>query len=164
LLRSEKERAELLMITDLERSDLGRICRTGSVQVEDLFSLETYAHVLHLVSTIRGELPPHFSHPAAWAACAPGGSITGAPKLRAVEILRKLEACPRGIYTGSIGWFGCNGESGFNIAIRTLEIQHGHATYGTGSGIVSDSDPAAEWMETHTKASGLLAACGNLQS
>jgi aminodeoxychorismate synthase component I len=163
LLSSEKERAELLMITDLERNDLGRICRTGSVQVEDLFSLETYSHVLHLVSTIRGELQPGLSHPAALAACSPGGSITGAPKLRAMEILRELERRPRGVYTGSIGWFGCNGESGFNIAIRTLEIRHGRATYGTGSGIVADSDPAAEWIETHTKATGILAACRNLQ-
>jgi para-aminobenzoate synthetase component I len=164
LLSSEKERAELLMITDLERNDLGRICRTGSVQVEDLFSLETYAHVLHLVSTIRGELLPGLSHPAALAACSPGGSITGAPKLRALEILRELEGRPRGIYTGSIGWFGCNGESSFNIAIRTLEIQHGRASYGTGSGIVADSDPAAEWIETQTKAAGLLAACRDLRT
>lgn len=163
LLSSEKERAELLMITDLERNDLGRICRTGSVQVEDLFSLETYAHVLHLVSTIRGELLPQVSHPAALAACSPGGSITGAPKVRALEILRELEGRPRGVYTGSIGWFGCNGESGFNIAIRTLEIQHGRAHYGTGSGIVADSDPLAEWVETQTKAAGLLAACRHPQ-
>lgn len=158
LLASEKERAELLMITDLERNDLGRICRTGSVRVEELFGLETFAHLHHLVSTIRGELRPGVSHPSALASCFPGGSITGAPKIRAMEILRDLEATPRGVYTGVMGWFGCNGESGFNIAIRTLEIQGSRAVYGTGSGIVADSDPQAEWLETHTKAAGLIAA------
>lgn len=158
LLGSEKERAELLMITDLERNDLGRICRTGSVRVEDLFALETFAHLHHLVSTIRGELRPEVSHPSALASCFPGGSITGAPKIRAMEILRDLEGVPRGVYTGAMGWFGCNGESGFNIAIRTLEVQGTRAVYGTGSGIVADSDPRSEWLETHTKAAGLLAA------
>lgn len=157
LLSSEKERAELLMITDLERNDLGRICQTGSVRVEELFSLETYSHVFHLVSTIRGELRPEISHPAALAACSPGGSITGAPKLRAIEILQQLEGRPRGLYTGAMGWFGCNGHSDFNIAIRTLEVQGHVASYGTGSGIVADSDPAAEWRETHSKVAGLLA-------
>lgn len=162
LLSSEKERAELLMITDLERNDLGQVCRTGSVQVEDLFSLETYAQVLHLVSTIRGELRPEVSHPAALAACFPGGSITGAPKLRAREILAELESRPRGIYTGALGWMGFAGESCFNIAIRTLEITGGRASYGTGSGIVADSNPKAEWRETHTKAAGILQACGQI--
>ena len=159
LIRSEKERAELLMITDLLRNDLGQVCEYGSVRVTDLFKLETYQQVFHLVSTIQGTLRSDISHVAALRACFPGGSITGAPKKRAMEIIAELEAADRGLYTGAIGYFGVNGESQFSIAIRTISIQQGLATFQAGAGIVADSDPALEWLETLHKAAGILAAC-----
>jgi para-aminobenzoate synthetase component I len=158
LIRSEKERAELLMITDLLRSDLGQVCEYGSVRVTDLLKLETYEQVFHLVSTIQGQLRPDVSHIAALRACSPGGSITGAPKKRATEIIAELEVAPRGVYTGAIGYFGANGESQFSIAIRTIHLQDRRATFHVGAGIVADSDPALEWQETLHKAAGILAA------
>ncbi len=158
LIRSEKERAELLMITDLLRNDLGQVCEYGSVRVTDLLQLETYEQVFHLVSTIQGTLRPDISHVAALRACSPGGSITGAPKKRAMEIIAELEAGPRGPYTGAIGYFGANGESQFSIAIRTILIQQELASFHVGAGIVADSIPAHEWQETLHKAAGLLAA------
>lgn len=158
LLASEKERAELLMITDLLRNDLGMVCEYGSVRVEDLLTLERYEQVFHLVSTVRGALRPDVSHPAALAACFPGGSITGAPKKRAMEIIAELEGRPRGLYTGAVGYFGVNGESQFNIAIRTVTIERGRAEFQAGAGIVADSDPEREWEETLRKASGILLA------
>ncbi len=158
LIRSEKERAELLMITDLLRSDLGQVCEFGSVRVTDLLKLERYEQVFHLVSTIEGQLRPDISHPAALAACLPGGSITGAPKKRATEIIAELEPSPRGLYTGVIGYFGANGESQFSIAIRTITIENHLATFHVGAGIVADSIPTLEWQETLHKAAGILAA------
>ena len=163
LMRSEKERAELLMITDLLRSDLGQVCETGSVRVTDLLKLERFEQVFHLVSTIQGTLRPDISHLGALRACSPGGSITGAPKKRACEIIAELEASPRGLYTGAIGYLGANGESQFSIAIRTIAIAHGSATFHVGAGIVADSDPALEWQETLHKAAGILTACGQLR-
>ena len=159
LIRSEKERAELLMITDLLRNDLGQVCAYGSVRVTDLLKLETYEQVFHLVSTIQGTLRPDISHIEALRACSPGGSITGAPKKRATGIIAELEASPRGAYTGSIGYFGANGESQFSIAIRTITLQENTATFQVGAGIVADSVPALEWQETLHKAAGILAAC-----
>ena len=159
LIRSEKERAELLMITDLLRNDLGQVCDYGSVRVTGLLKLERYQQVFHLVSTIEGILRPDISHVAALRACFPGGSITGAPKKRAIEIIAGLEAGPRGLYTGAIGYFGAHGESQFSIAIRTVAIQHGLASFHVGAGIVADSIPALEWQETLHKAAGILAAC-----
>lgn len=158
LIRSEKERAELLMITDLLRNDLGQVCEYGSVRVTDLLKLERYEQVFHLVSTIEGQLRPDISHVAALAACAPGGSITGAPKKRATEIIAELETAPRGLYTGAIGYFGTHGESQFSIAIRTISIENGEATFHVGAGIVADSVPELEWQETLHKAAGMLAA------
>lgn len=159
LLGSEKERAELTMITDLERNDLGQFCEFGSVVVEDLLRLEKYAQVFHLVSTVRGLVRKGVSQPSALAACFPGGSITGAPKKRAREIIAELEGKGRGFYTGAMGAFGFNGNSRFNLMIRTLVLESGTATYGTGAGIVADSDPAAEWLETLAKARGVLSLC-----
>ncbi len=156
LLSSPKERAELVMITDLERNDLGRVCEFGSVEVTELLRLTRFARVVHLISTVRGILRPEVSHPAALAACFPGGSITGAPKKRAMEIISELEPYDRGYYTGAIGCFGFAGKSVLNIAIRTMEIQGGKARYGVGAGIVADSNPAAEWNETLVKAGGLI--------
>lgn len=160
LLASAKERAELTMITDLERNDLGQVCKYGTVEVTSLCSLESFAHVHHLVSTVEGELRPGISAWEALRACYPGGSITGAPKKRAREIIAELESSPRGIYTGAIGFFGRDGRAVFNIAIRTLVVRDGVATFGVGAGIVADSDPGAEYEETMQKAAGLFAALG----
>ena len=160
LITSSKEIAELVMITDLERNDLGRICEFGSVHVEDLLRLETFEQVFHLVSTVQGELRGDVSHVQALRECFPGGSISGAPKKRALEIIRELEPHPRGIYTGAIGYFGYNGESQFSIAIRTAVFEQGLASFHVGAGIVADSIPEKEWLETHDKAAGLLLAAG----
>lgn len=158
LQRSEKERAELIMITDLLRNDLGQVCEFGSVQVTDMLQLEKLQHVHHLVSTVRGRLRDDLSPLQALAACFPGGSITGAPKKRATEIIAELEPVPRGLYTGALGYLGFNGESQFNIAIRTLIHEKGTLDYHVGAGIVADSDPAAEFEETEHKARGLRLA------
>jgi para-aminobenzoate synthetase component 1 len=158
LMMSAKDQAELVMITDLERNDLGRVCEFGSVRVPELVRLEEYATVFHLVSTVEGRLRQNISHVEALRACFPGGSITGAPKIRAMEIIDELEPHARGIYTGAIGYFGFNGESDFNIAIRTM-IQKGRDLYfHAGSGIVADSDPAGEFDETLAKARGMIEA------
>lgn len=158
LITSSKERAELVMITDLLRNDLGMVCEYGSVRVTGLLQPETYGQVHHLVSTVQGTLRPDISHAAALASCFPGGSITGAPKKRAREIIRELEPCPRGLYTGAIGFLGANGESHFSIAIRTVTVEEGVASFHSGAGIVADSVPELEWEETLHKAAGILAA------
>lgn len=158
LVASAKERAELVMITDLERNDLGQICRYGSVHVEKLCGLESFAHVHHLVSTISGNLRAGVSAVQAVRACFPGGSITGAPKRRAREIISELEPGDRGIYTGALGWFSFGGSATFSIAIRTLVVRGGLATYGVGAGIVADSEPVAEYEETLHKAEALFDA------
>ena len=156
LLTSPKEIAELVMITDLERNDLGRVCDFGSVSVPELLKLESFQHVHHLVSTVHGLLREDVSQPAALRACFPGGSISGAPKKRALEIITELEPHPRGIYTGAVGYFGYNGESQFSIAIRTAVFENGRGSFHSGAGIVADSVPAAEWQETLDKAATLL--------
>jgi len=158
LLTSPKEIAELIMITDLERNDLGRVCEYGSVQVKDLLHLETYEQVFHLVSTVEGILRGEVSHVRALQECFPGGSISGAPKSRALEIIRELEPHPRGLYTGAIGYLGYNGESQFSIAIRTAVFENTRASFHVGAGIVADSRPEKEWQETLDKAAGLLLA------
>ncbi|MBK1835467.1 aminodeoxychorismate synthase component I [Roseibacillus ishigakijimensis] len=158
LRTSEKEMAELLMITDLLRNDLGQLSEFGSVRVEALAQLESLAQVHHLVSTVSATLRPNIDHLQALASCSPGGSITGAPKKRACEIIAELEPSPRGLYTGSIGYFGLNGESQFSIAIRTLVGEKGLAHYHVGAGIVADSVPSAEYEETLHKAEGLRLA------
>lgn len=160
LKTSEKEMAELLMITDLLRNDLGRLCEFGSVQVDSLAQLESLAQVHHLVSTVSGTLSEGINHLDALKSCSPGGSITGAPKKRAREIISELETVPRGLYTGSLGYFGLNGESQFSIVIRTLvhEKSNHFAHYHVGSGVVADSSPAAEYEETLHKAKGLRLA------
>jgi para-aminobenzoate synthetase component I len=163
LQTSSKEIAELVMITDLLRNDLGQVCEYGSVEVADLLRLESLAQVHHLVSTVRGMLREDTDAIAALAACFPGGSITGAPKRRAMEIIRELEGRPRGLYCGAIGWFGFNGESQFNIAIRTLVRESGTLIYQTGAGIVADSDPEKEYEETRHKAAGIRLAVERLR-
>ena len=158
LITSPKEIAELVMITDLERNDLGQVCDFGSVTVSELLKLERFEQVFHLVSTVDGSLRDEVDHVTALRACFPGGSITGTPKKRAREIIAELEPEPRGLYTGAIGWFGFNGESQFNIAIRTAIVEPGLAHFHAGAGIVADSIPAKEWQETLDKAAGILLA------
>lgn len=158
LQTSAKEIAELVMITDLLRNDLGQVCEFGSVEVTGMLQLESLAQVHHLVSTITGTLRPETDAIDALAACFPGGSITGAPKKRAMEIIRQLEGKNRGIYCGAIGWFGFNGESSFNIAIRTLVRDGTRLVYHVGAGIVADSDPQKEYEETLHKAAGIRLA------
>ena len=158
LQTSPKELAELVMITDLLRNDLGRVCEYGSVQVPDLFRLERFAQVHHLVSTVEGRLRPDVTHFAAFASCFPGGSITGAPKIRAMEIIDELEPVTRGPYCGAIGYLGFNRESQLNIAIRTAVVKDGAAHYHAGAGIVADSVPEAEHDETLAKARGFFLA------
>lgn len=158
LQTSVKEQAELVMITDLLRNDLGRVCEFGSVQVPDLLRLEKFAQVQHLVSTIEGRLRPGVTHLGALAACFPGGSITGAPKFRAMEIIDELEPAARGPYCGALGYLGFNRESQWSIIIRTAICKDGVAHFPVGAGIVADSDPAAEYEETLAKARGFFAA------
>ena len=160
LQTSEKEIAELVMITDLERNDLGRVCEFGSVKVTEMLKHERLEQVHHLVSTVRGQLREEADQLDALQACFPGGSITGAPKKRAMEVIAELETVPRGLYTGAIGYLGFNGESQFNIAIRTLERDGKSLSYGVGAGIVADSIPEMEYEETLHKAEGIRMAFG----
>ncbi len=164
LITSPKEIAELVMITDLERNDLGTVCEFGSVSVRELLKLERFEHVFHLVSTVKGELREGIDHATALRSCFPGGSITGAPKKRAREIIRELEPVERGVYTGAIGWLGFNGESQFNIAIRTAVLEENRAHFHVGAGIVADSVPEKEWQETLDKAAGILLAAERFSS
>jgi para-aminobenzoate synthetase component 1 len=158
LQTSAKELAELVMITDLLRNDLGKVCEYGSVQVPELAKLEKFAQVQHLVSTIEGRLKKDVTHFAAFASCFPGGSITGAPKFRAMEIIDELEPISRGPYCGAIGYLGFNRESQLNIAIRTAICAAGKIHFNVGAGIVADSNPEAEYEETLAKAQGFFAA------
>jgi aminodeoxychorismate synthase component I len=158
LQTSAKELAELVMITDLLRNDLGKVCEYGSVQVPELAKLEKFAQVQHLVSTIEGRLKKDVTHFAAFASCFPGGSITGAPKFRAMEIIDELEPISRGPYCGAIGYLGFNRESQLNIAIRTAICAGGKIHFNVGAGIVADSIPEMEYEETLAKAAGFLAA------
>ena len=161
LAASPKEAAELVMITDLERNDLGQVCQWGSVEVRELLALERFPQIFHLVSTVAGRLRAGVDHVTALHACFPGGSITGAPKRRAREIIAELEPTPRGLYTGAIGYWGFNGESQFSIAIRTVVVERGEAHFHVGAGIVADSVPEREWEETLHKAAGILRAANN---
>lgn len=160
LWNSRKDRAELVMIVDLERNDLGRVCEIGSVQPQELFRLEEYATVFHLSSIITGKLPADKNVVDLLKAAFPGGSITGAPKIRAMEIIEELEPVRRGIYTGAIGYLSFNGNADLNIAIRTIIVKDGQAYFQAGGGIVADSDPLAEYQETLDKALALMVALG----
>jgi para-aminobenzoate synthetase component I len=162
LLASPKDNAELVMITDLERNDLGRVCEFGSVRVSELVRVETYPTVHHLVSTVEGLLRRDVSHIGCVRACFPGGSVTGAPKIRAMEIIDELEPHARGVYTGAIGFLGYNAVTRLNIAIRTVVNQNGRLTFHSGGGIVADSEPDAEYDETLAKARGIRNAVEQL--
>lgn len=164
LQTSPKEISELVMITDLLRNDLGQVCDFGSVRVDEMLQLETFEQVFHLVSTVRGEIRRELDAIDALAACFPGGSITGAPKKRACEIIAALEPVPRGLYCGALGYLGYNRESQFNIAIRTLVRENGYLHYHVGAGIVADSVPAMEYEETLHKARGIQLALADWQN
>ena len=158
LTESTKDRAENLMIVDLLRNDLSRVCRPGTVRVPELFALERYATVHHLVSTVVGDLEPGVDPLDLLRAAFPGGSITGAPKLRAMEIIAELEPSQRGIYCGSIGYWSVTGELDTSIAIRTATVRNGRVYFSAGGGIVADSVPEQEYRETLDKARGLIDA------
>lgn len=160
LSRNPKERAEHVMLIDLERNDLGRICRAGSVQVDELLAIEHYASVHHLVSNIRGELRPDVGAARVLRAVFPGGTITGCPKVRVMEIIAELEGVGRGSYTGSLGYVSRNGRMDSSILIRSLLARGDEVSFRAGAGIVADSDPDAELAETEAKAHGLLAGLG----
>jgi para-aminobenzoate synthetase component 1 len=164
LLLSGKDRAENVMIVDVLRNDLGRVCRPGSVRVPRLCRLERTAAVQHLVSTVTGRLAPGRDPFDLVVAAFPGGSITGAPKIRAMEILEALEPVRRGAYTGALGWFGPDGAMSTSILIRTLVADGQRLTLHVGGGITWRSDPAAEWDETVAKASGPLGAIGGREA
>ena len=156
LTESAKDRAENLMIVDLMRNDLSRVCLPGSVRVQELFALERYATVHHLVSTVAGDLAPGSDAVDLLCATFPGGSITGAPKLRAMEIITELEPSARGVYCGSIGYLSVTGVMDTSIAIRTVVARNGNAYFSAGGGITADSDPEQEYRETLDKARGII--------
>jgi len=155
LQASAKDRAENVMIVDVLRNDLGRVCRTGSVSVPELCVLERFPQVWHLTSTVRGLLRDGLGPFDLLHACFPGGSITGAPKIRAMQLLEALEPVRRHLYTGAIGWIGWDGDADWNIAIRTATATRSALHWSAGGGITGDSDPAAEYRESLTKAEGL---------
>ncbi len=156
LTESEKDRAENVMIVDLLRNDLSRVCRPGSVRVPELFTLEQHPTVLHLVSTVVGEILPGVTASGLLRATFPGGSITGAPKVRAMEIIAELEPTERGLYCGSIGYISHTGAMDTNIAIRTCVVRNGRIYFSGGGGIVADSDPEHEYRETLHKVQGIV--------
>jgi para-aminobenzoate synthetase component I len=163
LTESTKDRAENLMIVDLMRNDLSRVCAPGSVRASELFALERYATVHHLVSTVVGDLAPGFDAFDLLRAAFPGGSITGAPKLRAMEIIAELEPSRRGVYCGSLGYWSTTGEMDTSIAIRTAVVRSGRIYFGAGGGIVADSDPEQEYQETFDKVRAMIDALAERQ-
>ena len=158
LKADEKERAEHVMLVDLGRNDLGRVCRTGSVRVEGFAHVERYSHVMHLVSGVTGELEPGRDAFDLLEATFPAGTLTGAPKVRAMELLAGLEKSPRGIYGGAAGFFSYTGDMNFAIVIRTMFLEGTRLTMRAGAGIVADSDPVKEYQETVNKSKAIFAA------
>ncbi len=160
LLANDKEIAEHIMLVDLERNDLGRVCRWGSVNVDELLSIERYSHVMHLVSNVTGELDPQFDSIDLIRALFPGGTITGCPKVRCMEIIAELEPLPRNLFYGSCGYLDRRGHLDLNILIRTLLYHKGTVWGQVGAGIVADSHPQREWDESLQKAAAQIAALG----
>ncbi|MEE8189314.1 MAG: anthranilate synthase component I [Kiloniellales bacterium] len=158
LLADPKERAEHLMLLDLGRNDVGRVAKVGSVKVTEDFLVERYSHVMHIVSNVEGELDPAYDAVTALIAGFPAGTVSGAPKVRAMEIIDELESERRGIYAGAVGYFGANGDMDTCIALRTAVIKDGIMYVQAGGGVVADSDPEAEYQETRNKARALMRA------
>ncbi|WP_028585452.1 anthranilate synthase component I [Desulfogranum mediterraneum] len=158
LLADPKERAEHLMLVDLGRNDVGRVARAGSVEVKDLLVIERYSHVMHIVSGVEGKLEPGKDQFDVMEACFPAGTVSGAPKIRAMEIIDELETEGRGPYAGAVGYFGFSGNMDFCITIRTFILQEDNLWIQAGAGIVADSDPASEYEETINKSMGLRRA------
>lgn len=158
LIESDKERAEHVMLVDLERNDLGRVCEYGTVEVDEFMVIEKYSHVMHIVSNVKGTLQSDKDAFDIIQAVFPGGTITGAPKIRTMEIIEELEPVRRGVYTGSIGWIGFNGDMELNIVIRTLLAKDGLAHVQAGAGVVIDSNPKYEYKESLKKAKALWRA------
>jgi anthranilate synthase component 1 len=158
LKRNEKERAEHVMLVDLGRNDLGRVCEYGSVKVPQYMGLERFSHVMHLVSTVEGRLADTHDHLDALVSCFPAGTVSGAPKIRAMQILAELEPTRRDLYAGAVGYVDFAGNLDFCIAIRTITLRNGVARVQAGGGIVADSNPAAEYQESCDKAGALLQA------
>jgi anthranilate synthase component 1 len=158
LRHDEKERAEHVMLVDLGRNDLGRVARTGTVVVSDLMAVERFSHVMHLVSTVEARLDPHFHPFDALRSAFPAGTVSGAPKIRAMEIIAELEPHRRGPYAGTAGYFDYSGDLDTAITIRTALVHEGMVYVQAGGGIVADSDPTTEWNETMHKAGGMLRA------
>ena len=160
LVGHPKERAEHVMLVDLERNDLGRVCAPGSVEVDELMTVESYAHVHHIVSNVRGRLREDATPGQVIRAVFPGGTITGCPKVRCMQVIAELEGQGRGAYTGAFGWLNRDGDLDLNILIRSAELEGARLRFRTGAGIVADSDPGRELDETRAKARGMLRALG----
>ena len=156
LKSDEKELAEHKMLVDLGRNDLGRVCEFGSVTVDKYMEVEHFRHVIHLVSEVSGTLTNNHSNLDALAACLPAGTVSGAPKIRAMEIINKLEKSKRGLYSGAIGYLSANGNMDFALAIRTMVLKENTAYIQAGAGIVYDSDPESEYEETLNKLKSFL--------
>jgi len=164
LLKDPKEIAEHVMLVDLGRNDLGRVCKSGTVRVDELMVIERYSHVMHIVSNVVGELAPGKTAWDLFKACFPAGTVSGAPKIRAMEIIHELENCRRGVYSGSYGYYDFEGQLNSAIAIRTMVVRNHTVTVQAGAGLVADSDPQKEYEETLNKARGLLEAIRCLRS
>jgi len=158
LLKDPKEIAEHVMLVDLGRNDLGRVCKSGTVRVDELMVIERYSHVMHIVSNVVGELAPPHSAWDLFKACFPAGTVSGAPKIRAMEIIHDLENCRRGVYSGAYGYYDFEGQLNSAIAIRTMVVRNQTVSVQAGAGLVADSDPEKEYEETLNKARGLLEA------
>ncbi len=158
LLADEKERAEHLQLLDLGRNDAGRVSETGTVKVTERFAVERYSHVMHIVSNVEGRLKDGLNALAVLRATFPAGTVSGAPKVRAMEIIDELEPVKRGIYAGAVGYLGFHGDMDLAIAIRTAVVKDGQIHVQAGAGIVADSDPDSEWQETQSKARAMLRA------
>jgi anthranilate synthase component 1 len=158
LLADEKERAEHVQLLDLGRNDAGRVARVGTIRLTENMIVERYSHVMHIVSNVEAKLRPKLSALDVLKATFPAGTVSGAPKVRAMEIIDELEPVKRGIYAGAVGYLGFNGDMDLAIAIRTAIVKDGQLHVQAGAGIVADSDPASEWQETQNKAQAILRA------
>jgi anthranilate synthase component 1 len=158
LLADPKERAEHVMLIDLGRNDVGRVAATGTVRVTEKMTVERYSHVMHIVSNVEGRVRPGLDAIDVLKACFPAGTVTGAPKVRAMQIIDELEPVKRGVYSGAVGYLGFNGDMDVAIAIRTAVLKDGTLHVQAAAGVVADSDPRSEWQETQHKARAILRA------